>query len=268
MAASDSSSELLSSARAAAEAFLGRKRSGEPLPSLGSSLDSPERLGIRTSSRVWLQDCMVWGMAFRSWMDCPDASDRTPGLFPMAGGLVFRLAHTLEDFSVVHHYVRALATFEGEPESVSLSPEGFMRDGVGDSPEITVIIASAPVEGFSSEIPSVLTANAPKGFVDVGLAMWTTAYSSWKGRSLYLEDLFIDPCMRQQGIGSALIRVGAAAAEASRCERMAWIVLNWNEGAIRCYTRMGTVPLSEWTVHRLHDENLSCCALGEPPAVA
>jgi len=97
--------------------------------------------------------------------------------------------------------------------------------------------------------------------------MWTTAYSSWTGKSLYLEDVYVDPSVRQRGIGSSLIRIGAAAAEACRSDRIQWVVLNWNKGAQRCDERLGSTPLTEWTLHRLEEENLSSCGSGTGPVV-
>ena len=86
----------------------------------------------------------------------------------------------------------------------------------------------------------------------VGMAIWFLNFSTWTGRNgIYLEDLYVRPEARGQGIGRALLAELAAVAHRSGYGRVDWAVLNWNEPALRLYRSLGAVPLDEWTSYRL-----------------
>ena len=86
----------------------------------------------------------------------------------------------------------------------------------------------------------------------VGYALFYFTYSSFLARpTLYLEDLFVLPERRSEGIGRALFLSCVGEAVGGGCGRMEWSVLNWNSNAIRFYERMGARMLSEWSVFRL-----------------
>lgn len=73
----------------------------------------------------------------------------------------------------------------------------------------------------------------------VGMAMWYYRYSSWRGKCLYLEDLYVDESYRQLGIGKALFKAVAEIAHAKQVAQMVWQVLDWNEPAIKFYNNAG-----------------------------
>ena len=86
----------------------------------------------------------------------------------------------------------------------------------------------------------------------VGFAIWFSTYSTFLSKpGIYLEDLFVLPAWRGQGIGHALLRYLARLAVDRGCGRIEWSVLDWNEGAIRFYRAIGARPMDEWTVYRL-----------------
>lgn len=64
---------------------------------------------------------------------------------------------------------------------------------------------------------------------------------------LYLEDLYVKPHLRGQGIGLALLKHLARLATERSCARMEWGVLDWNQPAIRFYQKLGAVPMDQWT---------------------
>ena len=77
---------------------------------------------------------------------------------------------------------------------------------------------------------------------------------------LYLEDLYVKPSARGQGIGEAmLVRLGRLAVERNY-GRFEWCVLDWNEDAIRFYGRMGASLLPEWRLCRVTGESLAALA--------
>lgn len=95
----------------------------------------------------------------------------------------------------------------------------------------------------------------------VGLALWFYSFSTFTGRpGIYLEDLFVEPASRRQGIGRALFRHLAQRAVRENCARLEWSVLKWNEPSIRFYRALGAQPLDEWTVHRLTGSDLAALA--------
>ena len=86
----------------------------------------------------------------------------------------------------------------------------------------------------------------------VGFALYFLNFSTWEGtHGLYLEDLFVEPDHRGSGLGRALLAALAAIARDRGYARVEWSVLDWNQPSIDFYTRLGAVPMDEWTVFRL-----------------
>jgi len=73
---------------------------------------------------------------------------------------------------------------------------------------------------------------------------------------IYLEDLFILPEYRRQGIGKAMLSYLAQLAVERGCGRLEWSVLDWNEPAIAFYCRMGASVLDDWRICRVTGESL------------
>jgi GNAT superfamily N-acetyltransferase len=95
----------------------------------------------------------------------------------------------------------------------------------------------------------------------IGFALFFHTFSTFLARpGIYLEDLFVLPDHRGQGVGRALLAHLAQVAIERGCGRLEWAVLNWNKEAIRFYERLGARPNSEWTVYRLAGEPLRTLA--------
>ena len=95
----------------------------------------------------------------------------------------------------------------------------------------------------------------------IGFALFFHTFSTFLARpGMYLEDLFVLPEHRGQGVGRALLAHLAQLAIERGCGRLEWAVLNWNTEAIRFYERLGARPNSEWTVYRLAGEALQALA--------
>ena len=85
-----------------------------------------------------------------------------------------------------------------------------------------------------------------------GFALYFFNYSTFLAQpGLYLEDLFIRPEFRGQGLGKALIRHLAHLANRHGCGRMEWSVLDWNQPAIAFYESIGAERKTDWTTCRL-----------------
>lgn len=135
--------------------------------------------------------------------------------------------------------IRALAAYERAPDAVVATEEDLRRALFGPNPKVHACVA---------EVERRV----------VGLAVWFLSFSTWTGRhSLYLEDLFVDPEARRQGVGRALIGRLASRAVELGCARMDWSVLDWNEPAMAFYRTLGARPMEEWTTWRVEGELLA-----------
>jgi len=101
----------------------------------------------------------------------------------------------------------------------------------------------------------------------VGFALYFANYSTFLTRfGLYLEDLYVRPAHRGQGIGFALLQRVAQIARDRGCERLDWAVLDWNDPAIDFYQKLGAEPLDEWTTMRLTRDAITAVADAETPS--
>lgn len=92
----------------------------------------------------------------------------------------------------------------------------------------------------------------------VAMALYFFNYSTFLTRwGIFLEDLFVLPDSRGQGIGFALLKRLAQIAVKNGCRRLDWNVLNWNELAIDFYRQIGAKPMADWTTMRLSEDALA-----------
>jgi len=145
---------------------------------------------------------------------------------------------TPADVATILGFVRDLAAFEREPDAVDATEPMLAAALFGDVPAAEAVIAEATGEA-------------------VGFALFFHNFSTWTGRrGLYLEDLYVTPAARGQGVGKALLRHLAALAVARDCARFEWSVLDWNADAIAFYRSVGAVGMDGWTVQRLSGDAL------------
>lgn len=85
----------------------------------------------------------------------------------------------------------------------------------------------------------------------VGFALYYTNYSTWKGKCLYLEDFYVLPELRGEGIGSLLFDKVVEIARIRGVKRMDWQVLEWNEPALNFYNKKQAVLDPEWINGRI-----------------
>ena len=123
--------------------------------------------------------------------------------------------------------IRELAEFEHELEFVTITEEQLARDGFGDDPKFRAWIAEW--NGTAA-----------------GYAVIFNYFSTWAGRGLFLEDLFVREAFRGRGIGQALLATVARVAVEEHCYGIHWEVLDWNEKAIALYKAMGGEFRDQW----------------------
>ena len=142
---------------------------------------------------------------------------------------------TIKDMSAVLELIKELATFEKEPNAVVVNVTDLERDGFGESPLFYTFIAEQ-----NNEI--------------VGMALYYYRYSTWKGRTIHLEDLIVKEKMRGSGLGFELYTAVIAQGKSDGVRRIEWNVLDWNTPAIEFYEKSGAKVLKDWLVAQM-DEN-------------
>ena len=85
----------------------------------------------------------------------------------------------------------------------------------------------------------------------VGYAIYFWTFSSFVGgRGIWLEDVYVQPAHRRQGIGKALIKAVARIGVDNNCGRFEWTALDWNENALNFYKQLGARTLDDWVLLR------------------
>jgi GNAT superfamily N-acetyltransferase len=138
------------------------------------------------------------------------------------------------DEMAIMQLIKALALYEKAPEQVSNTAEELGK------------------HLFEERICDALVVEMDERIV--GFALFYTNYSTWKGKCLYLEDFFVLPEFRRDGIGSQLFDAVVQIAHERGVRRMDWQVLEWNEPALNFYRKQNAVLDSEWINGRLFFE--------------
>ncbi|XP_045346247.1 thialysine N-epsilon-acetyltransferase isoform X1 [Leopardus geoffroyi] len=120
-------------------------------------------------------------------------------------------------------------------------------DGFGENPFYCCLVAELLPAPGEPQGPCVV----------VGYGLYYFIYSTWKGRSVYLEDVYVKPEYRGQGIGSKIIKKVAEVALERGCSQLRLTVLDWNKGAVDLYKALGARDLTEaegWHSFRFEEE--------------
>ena len=131
----------------------------------------------------------------------------------------------LKDIPTLLSLIQEMAEYEGLPCLVT--EQILANDGFGAQPKFRVLMAE-----FDDE---------PAGY-----AFFFESYSTFQGRGLFLEDLFVRPQFRKNQIGWALLSRVARVAQQERCFGVMLHVLNWNDTAIQFYKKMNATFLDDW----------------------
>ena len=143
-----------------------------------------------------------------------------------------------EDTPVVVDLIRRLAEYERLAHEAEASEAGIAAALFGDTPRVFCEIAEADGEV-------------------AGFALWFYTFSTFAGRhGIYLEDLFVKPEFRGQGVGKALLQHLARRCVDEGLGRFEWSVLDWNEPAIQFYRSQGAHVLDEWVKCRVDGDAL------------
>lgn len=142
-----------------------------------------------------------------------------------------------KDVQSVYDLILELAIFEKQPQAVDITVDDLLRDGFSENPKFKFFVAEA-----EDKI--------------IGLALIYERYSTWKGRTIHLEDLIVTQNKRQLGVGKALYTAFLKYAHFLGVKRVGWEVIDWNTNAINFYKSTGAKILEDWSVVQMDSEGL------------
>lgn len=141
-----------------------------------------------------------------------------------------------KDAPFILEMIKELATFEEAADQVELSLAALEKDGFGENPLYQ----------------SLIIENEDKH--SIGFCLFYYRYSTWKGKSLYLEDLYIQPAHRGNGAGKMVMEYLIGLAKSTGCGRFEWQVLDWNSKAIKLYESLGATLDGSWINCRIEEQ--------------
>lgn len=144
---------------------------------------------------------------------------------------------TKNDMPSVLELIQELATFEKEPDAVVVTVDDLVRDGFSENPLFQCFVAEV-----ENEI--------------IGMALYYYRYSTWKGKTIHLEDLIVKESKRGTGAGFALYKEIIKQGKAENVRRIEWNVLDWNTPAIDFYEKSGAKVLGDWRVVHMDDKGI------------
>jgi GNAT superfamily N-acetyltransferase len=147
-------------------------------------------------------------------------------------------AATASDCPTLLQFIRELAEFEKLSHEVKADVAGLRQ---------TLFTENNGIEAIMAELD-----DQPAGF-----ALYFKNYSTFLAKpGLYLEDLYVSPKFRSQGIGEAILKHLANLCLQRNYGRLEWSVLDWNERAIKFYRSVGAVGMNDWTAQRMDEAAL------------
>ncbi len=149
----------------------------------------------------------------------------------------------IEDYPRVLELIQELATFEKEPDAVEVTVDELIKNGTGDHPLFKCFVG-----WFNDNIE--------------GIALCYPRFSTWKGKTIHLEDLIVTHQMRGKGLGVALYKKVMQYAYDEKVRRVEWVVLDWNENAIQFYEKSGATILKDWHLAQMSQDALKKYVLG------
>ena len=144
---------------------------------------------------------------------------------------------TKNDMPSVLELIQELAIFEKEPDAVVVTVDDLVRDGFSENPLFQCFVAEV-----ENEI--------------IGMALYYYRYSTWKGKTIHLEDLIVKESKRGTGAGFALYKEIIKQGKAENVRRIEWNVLDWNTPAIDFYEKSGAKVLGDWRVVHMDDKGI------------
>jgi len=143
-----------------------------------------------------------------------------------------------KDVQAVHDLITELAVFEKEPDAVEITVQDLLNDGFSERPKFKLFVAE-------------------ENNTVIGIALFYERYSTWKGKTIHLEDLIVTKSRQKIGAGKALYTAVLKYAYDHNFNRVAWEVIDWNTNAVNFYKSTGATYLNNWSVVQMKKENLA-----------
>ncbi|XP_053601359.1 thialysine N-epsilon-acetyltransferase-like [Plodia interpunctella] len=152
-----------------------------------------------------------------------------------------------DDLKIRHATKNDMAEVAGMIQELAKS----INDSLG--PRLTV--QDLETHGFGIQPPAFhcKVAEATSDRAILGYALYYPTYSSWEGRAMMLEDLYVRPSERYRGINKKLFSSVAKEAVRLGCYRLDFHLLKWNPTCVY-YEQRGAVNLAQsldWRYYRL-----------------
>jgi GNAT superfamily N-acetyltransferase len=155
---------------------------------------------------------------------------------------------TPEEVPALLELIRELARFEHLEHEVEATVESLNHAFFGPQPVAGALLARC--------------AGAPGDEV-AGYAIYFFTFSSFLGRAgIWLEDVYVRPPYRKQGLGRQLVEAVARVGVEHGCGRFEWTALDWNERALDFYRGLRADVMKQWVLLRVSPEGLK--KLGRP----
>jgi len=129
------------------------------------------------------------------------------------------------DIPAIHALVYELAVYEKEPESVETTVAEYLED-----------FRNGAFESHVAEMDGQV----------VGMILFFMAYSSWRGKMLYLDDFVVTESHRRYGVGQMLYDDFLEEGRRRGCRLVKWQVLDWNEPALKFYQKNEAIIETGW----------------------
>lgn len=142
-----------------------------------------------------------------------------------------------KDMQSVLNLITELAVFEKEPNAVEITVDDLIKDGFSENAQFKIFVAEQETK-------------------IIGIALFYERYSTWKGKTIHLEDLIVTKSKQKIGAGKALYTAVLKYALDNDYNRVAWEVIDWNTNAIDFYKSTGATYLNDWSVVQMSKENL------------
>ena len=147
------------------------------------------------------------------------------------------------DMPAVLELIKELAHYERAPQEVTVTVDELIFDG------FTANLFKCIVAELENEI--------------IGMALFYPRYSTWKGRTIHLEDFIVKEAYRQHGIGKILFNAVVKEARDFGAKRLEWLVLEWNDPALNFYRKIGAEIDPEWQIGKLTEGQLANWLISE-----
>ncbi|MFN8338682.1 MAG: GNAT family N-acetyltransferase [Saprospiraceae bacterium] len=130
-----------------------------------------------------------------------------------------------EDIAAIYGLVYELAVFEKEPEALTVTIQ-----------EYEAAFEQSLIDAFVAVYDDQI----------IGIALYYMTFSTWKGKCLYLEDFYVQPSYRKDGLGQKLFDAYLAEAKRLGATMTKWQVLDWNEIGLNFYAKNNAIIEKNW----------------------